>query len=169
MTETTLQAWELGSYVVTVIGLPFAIFIFVLENYKERRLENEELYQKLAEEYAKFANLMIQNADLQLMTGGVAEAGLTPEQRERKKIIFDMLVALFERAYILVYEEKMDRQTKRLWATWEDYILFWCRREDFRAALPALLAGEDPDFSGYIRRAAGLPAAGNEAVPSALG
>lgn len=169
MTPATLQTWELASYVVTVIGLPFAIFIFVLENYKERRLENEELYQKLAEEYAKFANLMIQNADLQLMTGGVPDSALTPEQKERKKVIFDMLVALFERAYILVYEEKMDRQTKRLWATWEDYIAFWCRREDFRAVLPALLVGEDPDFSGYIRMAAGLPPPGNPAGTSALG
>jgi hypothetical protein len=156
MTPETLQIWELASYVVTVIGLPFAIFMFALENYKERKLEGEELYQKLAEEYAKFANLLIQNADLQLTTGAVPEEALDPEQKERKKIIFDMLVALFERAYILVYEEDMDKQTKRLWATWEDYIIFWCRRDDFKKALPELLVGEDPDFSGYIKKVAGL-------------
>jgi hypothetical protein len=27
----------------------------------------------------------------------------------------------------------------------------WCRREDFRASLPELLEGEDPDFVSYIR------------------
>jgi hypothetical protein len=27
----------------------------------------------------------------------------------------------------------------------------WCKREDFCAALPNLLEGEDPDFSAYIR------------------
>ncbi len=156
MNEHTLQVWELASYVVTVVGLPYAIVMFALDNYKERQLENEELYQALAEEYAKFGNLMIENADLQLMTGGVPDANLNAEQRERKTVIFDMLVALFERAYILVYEEKMDKQTKRLWATWEDYIKFWCQRDDFKRALPGLLVGEDPDFSGYIRKAAGL-------------
>jgi hypothetical protein len=30
----------------------------------------------------------------------------------------------------------------------------WCRREDFRRALPRLLPGEDPDFAAYIRRLA---------------
>lgn len=158
MVPETKDLWELASYVVTVVGFPFAIAVFALENYKERQMEEEELYQKLAEEYAKFANLLIRNADLQLMTGDIPDAVLTPEQKERKKIIFDMLVALFERAYILVYEEKMDKQAKRLWATWEDYIKFWCRRADFRQMLPELLVGEDPDFTAYIRKAAGLPA-----------
>jgi hypothetical protein len=154
MNEQTLQAWELASYVVTVIGLPYAITLLAYDNWKERQQEDEELYQKLAEEYAKFNNLLIKNADLQLMTGHVPDGSLSAEQKERKSIIFDMLVALFERAYILVYEEKMDRQTKRLWATWEDYIQVWCRREDFRAALPGLLVGEDPGFSTYIQKAA---------------
>lgn len=154
ITEQTLQMWEMASYVVTVVGLPYALIIVMIDNFKERQLENEELYQKLAEEYAKFANLLIQNADLQLTTGHVPEDRLTPEQIERKKIIFDMLVALFERAYILVYEDHMDKQTKRLWATWEDYIKFWCKREDFKKALPELLVGEDPDFTAYMKKAA---------------
>jgi hypothetical protein len=153
---TTLQFWELGSYIVTCFGLPYAIVLFMYENYKERQIEDEEIYQKLAEEYAKFGNLMIENADLRLMTGDLADEGLNAEQRERKKVIFDMLVALFERAFILVYEEHMDKKTRRLWATWEDYIRFWCKREDFRKILPELLVGEDPEFSGYIRKVAGL-------------
>lgn len=156
MPETTLETWEMLSYVVTVVGLPYAILLFGYQNYKERQLESEELYQKLAEEYAKFAEILIANADLRLMSDPVPEDQLTPEQIERKKIIFDVLVALFERAFILVYEEKMDKQTKRLWATWEDYIKFWCKRDDFKHYLPELLVGEDPDFSGYIRHAAGM-------------
>lgn len=156
MTTQTLEMWEMASYVVTVFGLPYAILLFGYQSYKERQIENEELYQALAEEYAKFANLLIENADLRLMTDPVKEEVLTPEQVERKKIIFDMLVALFERAFILVYEENMDKQTKRLWATWEDYIIFWCKRDDFRKILPELLVGEDPDFSGYIKKAAGM-------------
>lgn len=153
---TTLQFWELGSYIVTCFGLPYAIILFMYENYKERQIEDEELYQKLAEEYAKFGNLMIENADLRLMTGDMPDSGLNAEQKERKKIIFDMLVALFERAFILVYEDHMDKKTKRLWATWEDYIRFWCKREDFRKMLPELLVGEDPEFSGYICKMAGM-------------
>jgi hypothetical protein len=30
----------------------------------------------------------------------------------------------------------------------------WCRRSDFRAQLPRLLLGEDPEFIGYLQRIA---------------
>lgn len=146
--------WEISSYVVTVIGLPFAIIVFWMEQRKERQNEDEELYQRLSDEYAEFSKLLLRNADLRLMSGEVLDEKLTEEQLERKRIIFDLLVSLFERAYILVYEEDMSKQTARLWATWEDYIRFWCRRYDFREHLPELLEGEDPEFSAYIKKIA---------------
>ena len=45
----------------------------------------------------------------------------------------------------------MNSRQQRRWLSWEDYMRQWCRREDFRALLPALLEGEDPEFSEYIR------------------
>lgn len=146
------ETWEIASYVVTVIGLPFAIIVFMLEQRKERQNEEEEIYQKLSDEYANFSKLLLKNADLRLMSEEIPDEELSPEQRERKKIIFDILISLFERAFILVYDKNMSAQTKRLWSTWEDYIYSWCKREDFRKALPELLEGEDPDFGAYIRR-----------------
>lgn len=38
--DMSLETWEMLSYVVTVIGLPMAILIFIYEQRKER--ENEE-------------------------------------------------------------------------------------------------------------------------------
>jgi hypothetical protein len=35
----------------------------------------------------------------------------------------------------------------------------WCRNEEFRAALPELLEGEDPDFQAHIRRIAAATSA----------
>ena len=46
----------------------------------------------------------------------------------------------------------MNKQTKRLWQSWEDYMREWCQREDFRAALPELLRGEDEEFCCADRR-----------------
>lgn len=69
-------------------------------------------------------------------------------------IIFDMLVALFERAYLLAYEPDMSDKQRRRWHSWDDYMRQWCRHEDFRQVLPELLHGEDPDFSRYITRIA---------------
>ena len=88
------------------------------------------------------------------MRRGADVKPLTPEQEERKWILFGILISLFERAYILVYEERMSKQTRRLWQSWEDYMREWCRREDFRAALPELLKGEDEEFGARIQRIA---------------
>ncbi len=148
---TSADFWEVASYVVTVVGLPFAIAVFIWERRHERQNEDEEIYQRLSEEYAEFSKLLLQNADLGLMTQFNWQQAFTTEQLERKSILFDILLSLFERAYILVYEQDMSEQNKRLWASWEDYIRFWCARDDFRQALPSLLSGEDPDFGNYIR------------------
>jgi len=69
-------------------------------------------------------------------------------------IIFSMLVSLFERAYLLLHEKDMTEKQARRWRSWEDYMGEWCNRADFRALLPTLLRGEDPEFSGYIQRLA---------------
>jgi hypothetical protein len=148
-----LATWELLSYVVTVVGLPFAIGVFWLEQRKERANEQEEIFSDLADEYTEFSKILIRNSDLRLLSGrGQSDEQLTDEQREKKLVIFDMLTSLLERAYILIYEDHMDKQTTRMWQTWEDYINFWCQRPDFRQALPELLLGEDPDFGEYMRR-----------------
>jgi hypothetical protein len=145
------ETWELASYVVTVIGLPFALIVFILEQRKERLSEQEEIFQRLSDEYREFLKLVLDNADLQLLRRDGSRRDLTPEQSERRFAIFGIVVSLFERAYLLVYEEKMDKQTRRLWKSWEDYMREWVRRPDFSEALPELLHGEDEDFMHYIQ------------------
>lgn len=147
---TTLEWLEALSYIVTVVGLPFGIYAFMKEQRKERKNEEEEVYVQLSDQYSEFLELVLKNADLQLTTRTTPGSPLTPEQFERRSVLFEILVSLFERAYILVYEDKMDPQAARLWRSWEDYMREWCRRPDFRELLPSLLRGEDPDFTAYI-------------------
>lgn len=152
MTEA-LPWLEALSYVVTIIGLPLAIVVFVLDRRRDRQMDEEEIYLRLSDEYADFMRLVIDNADLRLRSR-TTPTDLTDEQQERKLALFAILVSLFERAYVLVYEERMSRQQQRLWQSWEDYMHEWCQREDFRAALAPLLAGEDPGFVATIQRIA---------------
>jgi hypothetical protein len=149
----TLESWELASYVVTVLGLPLLIFIFVYEQRKERENEEEAVYQLLSDAYTDFLKLVIANPDLKLRSEA-ATPDLTGEQRERMLIIFDMLISLFERAYLLVYEDDMSEKQLRRWHSWDDYMREWCKRDDFRKQLPELLQGEDKDFAEYISRLA---------------
>ena len=145
-----LETWELLSYVVTVVGLPLAIGVFLYEQHKERDNEEEEVYHLLSDAYADFLKLVIANPDLKLRSRGPSPS-LTEEQLERKLVIFDMLVSLFERAYLLAYEQDMSPKQLRRWRSWEDYMRDWCRWDEFRRLLPDLLQGEDADFAAYIR------------------
>ncbi|HVU34488.1 MAG TPA: hypothetical protein VHE61_13720 [Opitutaceae bacterium] len=150
-----LQIAEFIFYAVEIFGLPFAIVVFVLEQRKERQAQEEEIFQRLSDEYREFLKLVLDNADLQLLRRHGTPQELSEEQKERRFAIFGILVSLFERAYILVYEESMDKQTRRLWQSWEDYMREWVRRSDFRDALGNLLEGEDPEFTAYILALAG--------------
>lgn len=144
-----LETFELLSYLVTIVALPFAIVVFILEQRKERQNEEEEIFQRLSDEYREFLKLVLDNSDLQLLRPKGSRE-FDSEQAERRLAIFGILISLFERAYLLVYEKDMDKQTRRLWQSWEDYMREWVRRADFRDALPVLLQGEDEEFTAYI-------------------
>ncbi len=147
------EAWELASFVVTALGLPLAIAFFAWEQRKERENEEEAGYQLLSDAYNDFLQVVLAHPDLQLRTSS-ALPDPTPEQRERMMVIFDMLVSLFERAYLVAYKPRMDDTQRRRWNSWDDYMREWCHREDFHNALPLLLRGEDPEFQQYLRRVA---------------
>lgn len=148
-----LETWELMSYVVTVVGLPLAIAVFVFEQRKERDNEDEEVYQLLSDNYQDFLKVALENSDLRLFSNEKT-GDLDDIQKERMYIVFSMLISLFERAYLLLYEDEMTPKQWRRWRSWEDYMSEWCQREDFRTALAEQLGGEDPDFVSYLQRLA---------------
>lgn len=147
------QILELTSLVVIIAGLPLAIFIFLYEQRKERINEEEEIHQMLSDGYTDFLKLSLQHPDLKLQSR-YATPNLDEEQVERMQTLFAILISLFERAYVVAYEDNLSPRKRRHWASWDDFMREWCRREDFRRALPRLLPGEDPDFAAYITRLA---------------
>lgn len=153
MSQEWRDLWEVASFVVTTLGLPVAILFFAWEQRKERNNEEEEAYQLLSNAYNEFLKVVLANPDLQLRSHEPLVEP-SPEQKERMLVIFDMLVSLFERAYLVAYHPRMGETEARRWNSWDDYMREWCRREDFHNALPHLLRGEDPEFQDYIRRIA---------------
>lgn len=74
------QTWERLSYVVTVIGLPFAIGVFLWQQRKERLAEEEALHQRLNAANADFLKLVLDRADLQLLRRLAVEVGRAQPQ-----------------------------------------------------------------------------------------
>ena len=128
---TNPDFWETASFVVTVFALPFAIFLFLFEQRKERDAEDEEAYQLLQNAYSDFLKIVLDNPDLQLRSA-TTRTDLNDEQLERRLIIFEMLVALFERAYIVSYEPDLRGVALRRWNSWDGC----CCRPALRGPLP---------------------------------
>jgi hypothetical protein len=146
----TMEFWELSSYVVTVIALPLAIGIFFFEQRRERRNEEDEVYQLLSNAYNDFLRVVIDNPDLRLRSQS-ATPDLSHEQQERMLAILDMLISLLERAFLTAHGESMTPSQRRRWNSWEDFMREWVRRDDFYYRLPQLLKGEDPEFAAYLQ------------------
>jgi hypothetical protein len=153
MSEPWKELWEVASFIVTTLGLPFAILFFAWEQRKERDNEDEEGYQLLSDAYVDFLKVVLAHSDLRLRSNEPLPSP-TPEQRERMLVIYDMLVSLFERAFLVAHKPRMTEDEARRWNSWDDYMREWCRRQDFHHALPQLLRGEDAEFRDYIRRIA---------------
>ncbi|MEX2122623.1 MAG: hypothetical protein WD795_01940 [Woeseia sp.] len=147
------ETWELLSYIVTVVGLPLAIVVFLYEKRQERGNEEEEVYELLAGSYQDFLKIALENPDLRLLSQSRTE-DLSAEQQERMRAIFGLLIALFERAYLVLYERDLKGKQARRWRSWEDFMQEWCARDDFLEAMPDLLHGEDPEFAAYLQKLA---------------
>ena len=145
--------WEVASYVVTVVGLPLAIAVFIFDQRRERRNEEDEVYQLLSDAYNDFLRVVIDNPDLRLRSQ-TETLDLSAEQQERMLTVFDMLISLLERAYLTAHSEDMNAAQRRRWNSWEDFMREWARRDDFYYRLPRLLKGEDPEFAAYLQRIA---------------
>lgn len=142
---------ELLSYVATVIGIPLAIITFITQERKERQSEQEEIYDKLMDHYAEIQEKLFEHPELDQHNTPLTD----PEAARRQRILYEMLISLFERAFILLHGET-DPAYKRMWNSWLDYIESWSVRPNFRAVLPDMMRGEDPDFTDFMVLATGM-------------
>ncbi len=63
-----LETWELLSHIVTVVGLPMAIAVFVMQVRKERLNDAITVYESLSDNYLRFLRVALDNPDLHLFS-----------------------------------------------------------------------------------------------------
>ena len=133
-----------------LIGIPVAIYVYWVNKKSERRDREYGTYNALDEHYVDYLKLCLENADLDVAdTPRVSTVPLSADQRHRELIIFTILVALMERAF-LMYDDKSKAIKLAQWIGWDGYIRDWCRRTNFLAALPVLASQFDSRFRQYL-------------------
>lgn len=152
MAYSLLETMELLSYVAEVVGIPFALLTFIWQEHRERQNEEEEIYDKLMEHYTHVQMRLFEHPELDQHEKPLENK----EDIRRQSILYDMLVSLFERAFILLYGASKPAY-RRMWNSWNDYINFWVKYPNFRAALPDLMKGEDPEFVAFMAKITSLP------------
>lgn len=154
MTPQTIELIEIGANIATILAVPFGvwgIWTYVVDQHREAKVEEENIYLQLNRSYDAFLDQMLAHPDVYAQDW-ISE---NLELEARRRILFERLVSSLEQAYILLFATHGRNDSdymKRLQASWEDYMQFWCRRADFRALLPVVLEGEDPDFSDHLTR-----------------
>lgn len=153
-----LEFWEFMSYLVTVLGLPIAILAVWREMRAERLNEqkeieqrDDEIYVELSQQYSGFLETVLAHPELNLMSSSHHQGGFTPQQEQMRMVYFEMLIALFERAFILLFEPGLEGTALRRWHSWVDYMRWWLAKPDFRHYMVGALDGEDPAFTDYMQ------------------
>ena len=144
--DSWLEFWEMLSYVVTVLGLPAAIFLYFKDNTKERLAEQQEIDGQLKEEYNDILDNLIEHPELDRH-----DKPLSGDQALQQARIYQKLIGCFETSFIRLYD-RPERELQRMWYSWQDIIDEWLRQPNFAQALPQLLVGEDENFAIYMEQ-----------------
>jgi len=142
---------QLASYVATIVGIPIAIFSFIYQERKARRVEQQAIYDELLEHYTQIQDRLLRYPELDVHDRSLESS----EDRRRQRILYAMLISLFERAFIMLHDEK-EAAYKRMWNSWLDNISEWASKPNFRELLPELMIGEDPEFTRFMEKTTGL-------------
>jgi len=141
-----------ASNIVVIVGLPLAIFQYYSTT-KEENLDREyEIYNSLDNEFKQWELLCLDHSELDIFdVADSVPAKLDARQMKEEVILFTVLFSLFERAYVLYSD--VDTEIKRSqWAGWDEYILSYCKRENFRTAWRISGNTFEEGFQNYMKR-----------------
>jgi hypothetical protein len=130
--QPTLEILQLLADFATFLGFPILIIVFINEKRKERREREYGTYNALDEKYIEFLKICMNNPELDLYDTPLEIVHeLSPEQKIQQLALFDILVSLLERAF-LMYKDQSDEVKKIQWAGWNEYMKDYAAHPVFR-------------------------------------
>lgn len=149
--EEAEKILEFACYVITILGVPGAILVYFWERRKDRKAREAETYNAMDEKYQEFLRLCLEHPFLNIYDDENASfTRYSKEEQAKAMILFDILVSIFERAYVM-YKDHNDTIRKAQWEGWDLFINCWMKRQDFRVCWEKYLRTQwEINFSGYM-------------------
>lgn len=148
-----MEALQMLSHAATTLGVPIAIVLFLNEKRKERREREYGTYHALDEKYLQYLELCVEHPELDLYYLPLsAPKELTPAQQIKQYALFEILVTLMERAYLMYRDQSSDIK-RRQFEGWNMYMTDWSRRKNFRALWQILGHQFDTEFTSHMATA----------------
>ena len=148
--DTVLRILQMLSYASVLLGIPLALLQYFLVKRREKRDREYGTYNALDERYLEFQKLCLQHPYLD--TFDVPDAKpetLSDQQKKEELIVFTMLFSIFERSFLMYYDQSTEIKRKQ-WSGWDEYIRSYCARPNFRAAWLKSGTTFDTDYQAYM-------------------
>jgi hypothetical protein len=141
------------SYLVTILGVPAAIYLFIRERRIDRDLKIREIYSAVDDSYTDFIKTLLDNPDIDFLRADVSpeviESAETSTEKRRRWLLTSLLISIFERAYLL-YRQSPNEMLRSQWAGWEAWALDYLARDDVRAVWDTIGKDFDTNFYEHI-------------------
>lgn len=146
------QYLEMATFVITILGLPAAIYVYLKEQ-KQQRIEREYgTFDALDEKYIEIQQLCLEHPELDVFDSPYeSPKSLNEEQKKQEEAILLIRISVFERAF-LMYQRASTDQQKGQWLGWEEEIKEWFERDNFKATWTEHGSYFDQSFYEYFNQ-----------------
>jgi hypothetical protein len=147
--ETTIlnDYLQMITSVVTILGLPLALYLFYSDKKKERKEREYGTYNALDDKYIHFLEMCLEKPELDVIEYSKEKSVSNKEKQEQ--ILFLILISILERAF-LMYNDQSTKVKERQWAGWVEYMKDYCHKDNFRKRWPELGPQFDRQFVGFM-------------------
>ena len=143
-----LQVAQLIASITVVLSFPALIARYVRTTRKEARDRELGTYNALDDKYIEYLRICLQHPRLDIFDIPLqAPQSLSAEEKEQELIAFTILMSIFERAF-LMYQQQNTAIKMRQWVGWQEYIVNYCARKNFKDAW--IISGNTFDTSFQI-------------------
>jgi len=145
--DAAIRLLEGISHLATIIGIPIAITIFVLEKRKHRKQLELEAFMEADERYRNHLMLCLQYPELNGFDPCCfGESAKNCDLDAKNLTMLALVVSMLESSFVL-YRGHEEQLRSKQWQGWRLYMVDWARRPEFRKAWPVIRCSQfDTEF-----------------------